>query len=115
MKLIAIKNFPQSLFVCAYSAFLLVSCNSVSEKEESNLKDKTEVIIPRISVKNITLNNSAVIDGEIVYSVVKDVSFSKSGKLEIGDIPLIVGSHFEFNELLSKFKYRRSFQRIGSK
>jgi hypothetical protein len=113
MKLIAIKNFPQSLFVCAYSAFLLVSCNSASEKEESNLKDKTEVIIPRIIVKNITLNNSAVIDGEIVYSVVKDVSFSKSGKLEIGDLPLIVGSHFEFNELLVNLNIEEAFKELA--
>ena len=113
MKLIAIKNFPQSLFVCAYSAFLLVSCNSVSENEESNLKDKTEVIIPRISVKNITLNNSAVIDGEIVYSVVKDVSFSKSGKLEIGDIQLLVGTHFKFNELLVKLNIEEAFKELA--
>ncbi len=113
MKLIAIKNFPQSFFVCAYSAFLLVSCNSASEKEESNLKDKTEVIIPRISVKNITLNNSAVIDGEIVYSVVKDVSFSKSGKLEIGDIQLLVGTHFKFNELLVKLNIEEAFKELA--
>jgi len=113
MKLTAIKIFPKSLFICACSTFLVASCNSSNEKEESNLKDKTEVIIPRISVKNITLNNSEVIDGKIVYSVVKDVSFSKSGKLEIGDLPLIVGSHFEFNELLVNLNIEEAFKELA--
>ena len=113
MKLTAIKIFPKSLFICACSAFIVASCNSAGKKEESNLEEKTEVIIPSSLVRNITLNNSEVINGKLEYSNVKNVSFSKSGKLEIEDIQLLVGTHFKFNELLVKLNIEEAFRELA--
>jgi hypothetical protein len=44
---------------------------------------------------------------------VKNVSFSKSGKLEIENVPLLVGSHFKFNELLVKLNIEDAFLELA--
>ncbi len=112
MKLTEIKIFSKSLVICTcFFALLLFSCESNEDVTQS--KEDVERIIPSIVVKNVTMNSSETIDGKVTYSTIKDVSFSKSGKLEKGDMPLSVGTHFKFNELLVKLNIEEAFRELA--
>jgi hypothetical protein len=112
MKLTEIKIFSKSLVICTcFFGMLLFSCGSNEDVAQS--KEDVERIIPSIVVKNVRMNSSGTIDGKVTYSTIKDVSFSKSGKLEKGDVPLSVGTHFKFNELLVQLNIEEAFRELA--
>lgn len=112
MKLTEIKIFSKSLVICTcFFALLLFSCESNEDVAQS--EENLQRIIPSIVVKNVRMNSSGTIDGKVTYSTIKDVSFSKSGKLEKGDVSLSVGTHFKFNELLVKLNIEEAFRELA--
>ncbi len=114
MKLTEIRILSSAIFIgSCFISLLVVSCDSRNKQDESQPQKKSEIIIPSVIVKNVSLDNSELINGKVVYSVVKDVSFSKSGKLEIGDIPLVTGSRFKFNENLINLNIEEAFKELA--
>ena len=114
MKLTEIRILSNAIFIgSCFISLLVVSCDSRNKQDESQPQKKSEIIIPSVIVKNVSLDNSELINGKVVYSVVKDVSFSKSGKLEIGDIPLVTGSRFKFNENLINLNIEEAFKELA--
>ena len=114
MKLTEIRILSNAIFIgSCFISLLVVSCDSRNKQDESQPQKKSEIIIPSVIVKNVSLDNSELINGKVVYSVVKDVSFSKSGKLEIGDVPLVTGSRFKFNENLINLNIEEAFKELA--
>lgn len=108
----SLKTFAVSFLVIF---ILSTSCSNEGNEKLISENVKNEVIVASVVVKNENIRSSGMIPGQINYSVVREVSFALSGKIEQGDVSLKEGQRFKFNDLLFKLNMEEAFHSLNVK
>lgn len=112
MKNKSLLLFGVFLFLSLFIGYVLLkneSSKGIAKSEGSNKRvHKTVLVSEELSMDTSTL------EGILIPSVIRTISFDVDGLLEKGDEKLLNGSKFQYNQLLYQINIKRSFDVLSA-